>query len=291
MSTTLSRPALRYHGGKWMLAPWIIGQMPSHRVYTEAFGGAASVLLRKPRAYAEVYNDLDGEVVNLFRVLRDPDKSLELERMLRLTPYAREEFRLAHQVADTDIERARRIVVRSWMGYAGSSTCNLERSAGFAMDGKGASGTSVAHDWHRFPYYLQGLTRRLQGVVIENRPALDVITQNDGLEALHFVDPPYVMSTRGDALADYRHEMSDDDHRALAEVLRGLSGMVMLCGYPSALYDELYGDWECRTRRALAADIHSERRASVRASSALSVIVARSIDWTTRRGIVTRTSR
>lgn len=86
------RPLLRYHGGKWRLAPWIISFFPDHRIYTEAYGGAASVLLRKKRSYAEVYNDLDGEIVNLFRVLRNPAQARELIRLVALTPFAREEF-------------------------------------------------------------------------------------------------------------------------------------------------------------------------------------------------------
>ena len=89
------RPALRYHGAKWRLAPWVIGHMPPHKVYVEPYGGAAGVLLRKPRSYSEVYNDLDGDIVTLFRVLRDPMRREALIEALTLTPYAREEFELA----------------------------------------------------------------------------------------------------------------------------------------------------------------------------------------------------
>ena len=77
MIMTPRRAALRWHGGKWILAPWIIAHFPPHRVYTEAFGGGASVLLRKGRAKSEVYNDLDSEVVNLFRVLQDRASAAE----------------------------------------------------------------------------------------------------------------------------------------------------------------------------------------------------------------------
>jgi len=114
-----TRPVLRYHGGKWRLASWIISHFPPHRVYVEPFGGAASVLLRKPRSYAEVYNDMDGEIVNVFRVLRDPARARELERVLRLTPFAREEFELSYIRDEDPIEQARRTIVRAfiWRKY------------------------------------------------------------------------------------------------------------------------------------------------------------------------------
>lgn len=100
---------LRYHGGKWRLAPWIIGFFPPHRVYVEAFGGAASVLMRKPRSYAEVYNDLYGDIVSLFRVLRDPSSAQELERRLRLTPFARDELESAYEPAVDAIDAAQKM--------------------------------------------------------------------------------------------------------------------------------------------------------------------------------------
>src|SRR3990167_11343170 len=103
-----TRPVMRYHGGKWRLAPWVIEHFPEHRVYTEAFGGGASVLMRKPRSYAEVYNDLDGEIVNVFRVLRDPSQARELERLLRLTPFARSEFETSYITDGDPLEQARR---------------------------------------------------------------------------------------------------------------------------------------------------------------------------------------
>lgn len=97
---TVTRPALRYHGGKFRLAPWLMQFFPPHGCYVEPFGGAAGVLLRKPRVYAEVYNDLDAEVVNFFRVLRDPVLRKDLIHACRLTPYARDEFDLAYEPID-----------------------------------------------------------------------------------------------------------------------------------------------------------------------------------------------
>ena len=240
------RPALRWHGGKWMLAPWIIENMPAHRIYVEPYCGAASVLLRKPRVYSEVVNDLDGELTGFFRVLRDRSSAAELERLLRLTPFARTEFEESH-TADLDpVEQARRTVIRSFMGF-GSTSHN--RATGFRANSN-RSGTTPAHDWASYPDGIRILTARLQGVVIETRPAQDMIRQHDAPDALHYVDPPYVHEAR--ALGqqnNYRHEMTDDDHRDLAATLRGVSGQVMLSGYPSELYDcELYPDWPRLTR-------------------------------------------
>lgn len=106
MSTVIRHPAIRYHGGKFRLANWIISHFPDHRCYVEPFGGAAGVLLQKPRSYAEVYNDLDGDVVNLFRVLRDPLLNQRLQDACVLTPYSRDEFCAAHQETADQVEVA-----------------------------------------------------------------------------------------------------------------------------------------------------------------------------------------
>ena len=114
----VSRPLLRYHGGKWRLAPWIISHLQPHRIYVEPFGGSASVLLRKPRSHSEIYNDLGGEVVNLFRVLRQPAQARELVRLVRLTPYSRTEFDDSYITAADPIEQARRTLLRSHTGFS-----------------------------------------------------------------------------------------------------------------------------------------------------------------------------
>ena len=246
--TTVTRPVLRYHGGKWKLAPWIISHFPDHRVYVEPFGGAASVLLRKPRSYAEVYNDLDGEIVNLFRVLRNPDQARELRRQIELTPFAREEFELSYLTDGDPIEQARRTVVRAYMGF-GSNAHN--RATGFRSNSN-RSGTTPAHDWQHYPALVPDFIDRLRGVVIENRDASEVMLQHDNNEALHYVDPPYVSSTR-DKGTDYSFEMTDEQHRELSQVLHSLKGSVIISGYACPLYDEMYPDWK-RVERAAHAD-------------------------------------
>lgn len=249
---TMARPVLRYHGGKFLLAPWILSHFPPHRIYTEVYGGAASVLMQKPRCYSEVYNDLSGEVVNLFRVLRDPCQGREIERVLRLTPYARAEFNAAYLAAADPIETARRTVIKAFMGFGSASVSNRHRT-GFRANSD-RSGTTPAHDWTNYPDALAAMTARLQGVVIENRPALDVIEQHDKADCLHYVDPPYVQDTRylGAESGVYQHDMTDQQHRDLADLLHQVKGMVILSGYQSPLYLEIYPDWRRVDRKAKA---------------------------------------
>lgn len=247
---SVTRPALRYHGGKFRLAPWICAHFPPHAHYTEAFGGGGSVLLRKRPAGAELYNDLDGDVVNLFAVLRDPEASAELQRLIRLTPFARDEFERAYEPAEDAVERARRLVVRAAMGH-GSAAHNPDHRTGFRWKAW-RQGTALPLDWGRYPDALKAVTARLRRVVIENRDALEVLVGWDDPETLHYVDPPYVPDTRHAASGtEYRFEMDEDGHRALATTLRGLRGMVVLSGYACDLYDaDLFPDWhrvECAT--------------------------------------------
>jgi DNA adenine methylase len=252
-----TRPALRWHGGKWRLAPWIIAQFPPHRIYVEPFGGAMSVLLRKQRSYAEVYNDLDGRVVSFFRVLRDEAKSARLVELLELTPFAREEFDDTMERHPDDVEDARRFAARSFMGF-GSNAHN--RATGFRANSD-RSGTTPAHDWANYPEALRRVIARLRGVVIENKDAKAVMSQHDGTQTLHYVDPPYVFSTRSDLTKDYAHEMSDAEHIVLLHFLNSLKGDVVLSGYPSPLYEAALTGWK-RIESAAHAD-GAKRRTEV----------------------------
>jgi len=244
-----TRPALRWHGGNWLIAPWIIGFFPPHRTYVEPFGGAASVLLRKQRAYAEVYNDLDDSVVTLFRVLQDDEKSSRLHDLLKLTPFARSEFEIAWEPSTDPVEKARRLIIRSFMGF-GSNAHNLDlgsKATGFRADSN-KSGSTPARDWARYPDALASIVARMRGVVIEQRPAVSIIEKHDGEDVLHYLDPPYVPETRGlknryDPKHRYAHEMTVADHEALLGSALGLKGMVVLSGYATPLYEDALHDW------------------------------------------------
>jgi DNA adenine methylase len=249
-AATVTRPAIRYHGAKFRLAPWIIKHFPPHYRYVEPFGGAAGVLLQKPRCYAEVYNDLDGNIVNFFRVLRDPEQRAALLEQLVLTPYARDEFDLAWEPTDDPIESARRLCVRAQMGFGSSGA--TKGTTGFRIDTKRAY--STAQDlWAEYPDQLTAVGVRLSGVLIENKPALEVMTNHDAPNTLHFVDPPYVLSTRTLDSAGrgyYRHEMTDDDHAELLKLLKSLQGMVIITGYETDLYRDTLRDWRVESTSA-----------------------------------------
>jgi DNA adenine methylase len=246
--TAPARPALRYHGGKWRLAPWIIAHFPPHKVYVEPFGGGASVLLRKSPLAAECYNDLDATVVGVFRVLRDPAKARELQRRLALTPFARAEFDWSYEPAVDDIDGAHKMVVRSFMGH-GSDSVTRGCRTGFRArltDERALPSWSWANYADTIPFF----TGRLLSVTIEQRDAGEIIARYDGPATLFYCDPPYrhglrsALRGRSKRMHGYAHELDDADHVALLERLCGLEGMVALSGYPDASYDEALAGWQ-----------------------------------------------
>lgn len=244
-----TRPLLRYLGSKWRLAPWLIDHLPPHEIYVEAFGGGGSLLLRKPRVRTEVYNDVDGELVNLFRLLRSSDAS-EFIRQVGLTPYARDEYDAAHEPCDDPIERARRLLIRSHMGHGSRGTSSPSPS-GFRQDGTTGS-TRVAGEWGDLPEALQAIVTRLRGVTIDNRPATEVLAYWDAPNVLHYLDPPYMPETRSIRARQpagyhaYTHELTVDDHRQLLDQVRGMKAMVAISGYACPLYDDALRSWERR---------------------------------------------
>lgn len=218
--------------------------------------GGGSVLLRKVRSYAEIYNDLDGEIVNLFAVLRDPATAARLVDLLWLTPFARDEFVLSYKDVPDRIEQARRLVVRSFMGFgsnAHASDARGHRSTGFRSNSN-RSGTTPAQDWGNYPEALKATVARLRGVIVENRDARLVMTRHDGPATLHYLDPPYMHGLRAPSnkydlkFRMYRHEMTDADHVQLLDFVRGLTGMVVLSGYASPLYDDALPGWRRETK-------------------------------------------
>ncbi|WP_420703830.1 DNA adenine methylase [Acinetobacter pittii] len=240
----MNHPLIRYHGGKFRLAVWVISHFPNHTCYTEAFGGAAGVLLQKPRAYAEVYNDLDGEIVNLFRVLRNEDQRNKLIEQLVFTPYSRDDFQEAWEPCEDPIEKARRLIIRAQMGFGSAGA--TKGITGFRIDTKRAYGTAQSL-WVTYPNHLAIVGQRLSGVLIENRPAIQVLQDHDDSETLHYVDPPYVHDTRYSGAKTgrvYRHEMSDQDHEELLKVLLELEGKVIVSGYPSEIYNDYLDKWK-----------------------------------------------
>lgn len=234
-----------WYGGKFSHLDWLLPQLPACHHYCEPFAGSAAVLLNRPPSPVETYNDLDGEVVNFFRVLRDQKEALV--EAIGLTPFAREEFAiaLAQPEADlTPLERARRFFVRARQVRTGlAQTATLGRWANCKETSRqGMSG--VVSRWLGSVEQLPEIAERLLRVQIENRPALEVIALYDAPDTLFYCDPPYPHAVRGDARA-YEHEMGDDDHLTLAAALQGLRGKAAVSGYRCALLDRLYSGWRC----------------------------------------------
>lgn len=253
--TAPTRPVLRYHGGKFRTAPWIIQQLPAHGVYVEPFGGAASVLMLKQRVAAECYNDLDENVVNLFRILRQPYLAAELQRRVMLTPFAREELEVAFEAPVDEMDAAHKLIVRSFLGR-GSDASTRQGKSGFntLLSEERALPAYAFASW---PDAIPVFTERLRGVLIENAPALEIIERFDTPNTLTYVDPPYLHSTRtalrgrAPGKHGYKHEMLEADHIALAEALHRTVGMVAISGYPSALYNDLYSTWRRTSTKSI----------------------------------------
>jgi DNA adenine methylase len=233
-------PALRYKGGKWRLARWIIAHLPAHHCYVEPFCGGASVLLRKPRSKIEVLADKAGVVVTFFRILRD--RPQDLVRALQLTPFAGDEYKSADWTEPglTDVEAARRFFVHSWGGNM-SAAATL-RNRGWRRD----SIRDCAGDFTAAVDGLEVVARRLRSVSIDNLDYNEILKRYDAPSTCFYVDPPYVLSARrqawrGDGYGDL--DWTDDQHVELLERLRGVKGSVVLSGYPSELYSKALGGW------------------------------------------------
>lgn len=241
------RPLLRYFGGKARLRRWILAHLPRHPIYFEPFVGAGSILFAKPHApMGETINDLDGEIVGLFRILRGPDAP-ELIRQIALTPYARAEHALAYEPADCPIERARRLIVRTHFSH-GTMATQTDRPRNFSTDGTTGK-TNRPRQWGDMPEALTRMVERLDGVCIEQRDALDLIGDFSDPKALIYADPPYLHATRspkpfrGGLYHAYAHEMSDDDHARMLDRLDASQAMVVISGYDNPLYAARLAHW------------------------------------------------
>lgn len=256
-----TRPVIPYFGGKWKIADWICSYFPKHRIYIEPFGGAASVLMRKEPSKVEIYNDLNDEIVNLFRILRDPAAAEKLRELLNLTPYARTEWQDCSEFSTDPIEQARRTIVISVM------SCNSGKAIRRQSNGMKVFSKEHTHakTFRNHTNSLKIVTQRLQNVIIENHDAVKVMTQNDTKETLHFVDPPYLAEGRKDKTEMYSYELlTGSDHQQLAEVLRSLKGSVVLSGYPSDLYKELFEDFGWKSFSTKSSDGSSKKGESLR---------------------------
>lgn len=242
-----ARPVIKYPGVKWRIADWIISFMPPHKSYLEPFFGSGAVFFKKPPSRIETINDLDGEIVNLFRVIRERPE--ELERAVALTPYSREEYeaawerRKAGDVTDP-VELARLTLVRYWQAHGSDG----HKKSGWRNNVTGQTGTSIARQWSRLPERIVPILERLKEAQIEQAPAVEVIRRFAHPEVLIYADPPYVLSTRSQR--QYNVEMADNaQHVELLEALLDHPGPVILSGYDNDLYNDMLPGWQKLQRK------------------------------------------
>ena len=236
-------PILKYPGAKWRTASWILSHIPPHESYLEPYFGSGGVFFNKPPARVETLNDLDGNVVNFFRMCRErPD---ELADALRLTPWAREERDAAYVPAGDELERARRFAVMCWQTFGAfpRKSNGWRHTTGKHCDG----GPDNPKLWAHLPECIVEASKRLLEAQIENRPALEVIARHNGPEVLIYADPPYMRDTRTASGDAYHHEMTDADHEMLLRALMAHKGVVILSGYDSGLYNDMLRDWRKET--------------------------------------------
>jgi DNA adenine methylase len=235
--------AFGYYGGKFSHLDFLLPLLPTTFThFCEPFGGSAAVLINRPPAPVETYNDLDSEVVNFFRCLRDHGD--ELIRLISLTPFSREELVKACRPEPnlSAMERARRFFVRARQTRTGLAQTSSEgRWAHCVLTSRAGMAGAVSR-WLGSVEGLPQIVQRLQRVQIENVPATEVIRRYDSPETLFYCDPPYPHEARGDSKA-YGYEMTDREHEELAEILRSVKGAVAVSGYRCSLMDRLYRDW------------------------------------------------
>jgi len=250
--------AFGWYGGKYSHLDWLLPLLPETNHYCEPFAGSGAVLFNRKPSPVETYNDLDGEVVNFFRVLREHKK--ELLELIALTPFSREEFALACEINSdlSEIERARRFYVRARQVRTGlAQTATIGRWANCKNTSRSGMSGVISR-------YIGGIEKldfiaeRLLRVQIENRPAIDVIKLYDSETTLFYCDPPYIHSTRGDNKA-YSFEMTDEQHFELAEILNKVKGKVAISNYNCELMNELYTQPKWKKHFGPSKTIHSTK--------------------------------
>jgi len=225
-----------YYGSKSIISKWIIEHFSEHRCFVDVFGGSASILLNKPKSKIEVFNDLDNQIVNFFRVLRSNYN--EFEKKLEFMPYSRKEFQRSFEILETDLNDFDRAF---WWFYRQFCCFNgIIQKKGFRINTK----NNIAFSWKEKKKNLKLVSNRFLDCIIENLDFSYIISRYDSENTLFYCDPPYVMDSRSGIGNGYVFEMSNEDHIRLLELLKRCLGKVVLSGYDSDLYnDVLDEDW------------------------------------------------
>lgn len=234
------QPILKYPGAKWRLAKWVISQMPRHKVYLEPFFGSGAVLFNKQPSGIETINDIDGNVINLFKVIRY--KPNELAALIEFTPWARDEYIKSYETTGDDLEDARRFLVRCWQAYA----TRTGYRTGWRHSAQGQS-PNMPEQWSKIPSRVLEVAERLKYVQIENMDAIELIKKHNHESVLIYADPPYTLDTRQKGI--YKYDMNEESHIELLKALKKHCGLVILSGYENPLYKEYLKGWRVKKRK------------------------------------------
>lgn len=227
MQKKISHPLLRNQSSKFKISDWVLSFFPKHRIYVEPFGGCASILLNKSPSDIEVYNDLNLDLYNLFRILREPEQAQSLIYAIENTPFSQKEFKQAFRNTQNNIEKARRLFIRSQLSFFDD---------GKPLDIQSGNLMANLESWNQQPKVIQHASKRLKNTIIENRDALEVLDLYDTPDTLFFIDYPF----SSEHLSDHETE--------LINKLIGVKGSVILCGWDNALYHDLLNGWVKKKR-------------------------------------------
>jgi len=232
------RKPFTWYGGKGFMIAKIVPLIPPHKTWVEVFGGSAAITFAKAPSPVEIYNDIDSGLVNFFRVLRDPQKSVELQRLLELTPYSREEF--YHCVGTwnnepNDVIRAYKWFVVARMAFAGDFR---RGNWGYDRETSSRGMAACVSKWRSAIERLPDMQQRIASLQVDHVDFRKCIRNYDSPQTCFYCDPPYTQDSRR-VKKIYRHELSDDDHRDLIDILLNIEGMAILSGYENDIYAEL----------------------------------------------------
>jgi len=236
------KPVLKYPGAKWRIAKWILEHMPAHTTYLEPFFGSGAVFFNKKPSKVETINDIDGNVVNLFKVIRE--RPAELARLIEMTPWARKEHEESFTLTGDPLEDARRTLIQYWQTHGASI------GRGTTWRTVYTNSNRVTELWDKLPERIINTAKRLKHAQIENRPALEIIRRYKHEDTLIYADPPYPLKTRNGRM--YAHEMTVKEHEELLEALNEHPGAVLLSGYDCELYNTRLKHWTRKTKKTLA---------------------------------------
>lgn len=233
------RSVLKYPGSKWNIANQIVSMMPKHHSYVEPYFGSGAVLFNKAPSNIETINDLDDDVVNLFRCIKEDAK--KLAKLVTVIPYSRTEYEEAFQNSKNitePYEKAVNFLTKCWQGHAFRTNDNKN---GWKNDVQGREKAYSLWNWYRLPDWIMEITERLRMVQIENRPAIEVVQRFNFSNVFMYIDPPYLLATRRGK--QYKHEMTDEQHEELMMTVLESNAKIVISGYENDMYNEYLKGW------------------------------------------------